>query len=92
MDWQPVEDLGCEQPLDGETWVLTGSLSMPRVQAKNILVSLGAKVTGSVSGKTSVVLAGEAAGSKLKKAEKLGVRVISEDEFHEFLDEQGISL
>ncbi len=92
MDWQPVEDLGGEQPLDGETWVLTGSLSMPRVQAKNILVSLGAKVTGSVSGKTSVVLAGEAAGSKLKKAEKLGVRVISEDEFHEFLDEQGISL
>ena len=59
---------------------------------ENLLESLGAKVTGSVSAKTSTVLAGEAAGSKLAKAEKLGVNVISEPEFMEYLESQGIQL
>ena len=63
---------------------------MPRIQAKNLLESLGAKVTGSVSAKTSTLLAGEAAGSKLTKAEKLGVKVISESDFVEYLGTQGI--
>ena len=75
-----------EQPLAGETWVLTGSLqSMTRDEGKVILQRLGAKVTGSVSAKTSAVLAGEKAGSKLAKAEKLGVRVVTEDEFNELM-------
>ncbi len=90
--WQPLEDQTGEQPLAGETWVLTGALSMPRIQAKNLLESLGAKVTGSVSAKTSTLLAGEAAGSKLTKAQKLGVKVISESDFVEYLGVQGIKL
>jgi len=92
VDWQPVEKNTGEQPLAGETWVLTGALSMPRIQAKNLLESLGAKVSGSVSAKTSCVLAGEAAGSKLTKAEKLGVKIISESDFVDYLASQGIEV
>ena len=92
VSWRPLEDQAGEQPLAGETWVLTGALSMPRIQAKNLLESLGAKVTGSVSAKTSTLLAGEAAGSKLTKAQKLGVKVISESDFVEYLGVQGIDV
>ena len=92
VDWQPLEDKGGEQPLAGETWVLTGALSMPRIQAKSLLESLGARVTGSVSAKTSTLLAGEAAGSKLAKAQKLGVKIVSESDFVEYLATQGIEL
>ena len=91
IDWQVLEDQTGEQPLAGETWVLTGALSMPRIQAKNLLESLGAKVTSSVSAKTSTLLAGEAAGSKLTKAQKLGVKVISESDFVEYLKTQGVN-
>lgn len=86
VQWQELEDTRGEQPLSGQTWVLTGSLSKPRIQFKNQLESLGAKVSGSVSGKTSVVLAGEAAGSKLSKARKLGVRVMTESDFEDYLE------
>lgn len=92
VQWQALEDTAGEQPLAGETWVLTGALSMPRIQAKNLLVSLGAKVTGSVSAKTTRLLAGEAAGSKLARAQKLGVTVVTESEFVEYLEAQGIAL
>jgi DNA ligase (NAD+) len=86
----PVESVSGEQPLAGENWVLTGSLSMPRARAKNLLESLGARVSGSVSASTTVVLAGEAAGSKLRKAESLGIRVIDEAEFLDLLQSHGI--
>jgi len=66
------------QKLAGQTWVLTGTLQMPRAQVKEILENLGAKVAGSVSKKTTCVLAGQDAGSKLAKAEELGVKVIDE--------------
>ena len=79
------------QPLAGQTWVLTGTLSMPRIRAKNLLESLGAKVSGSVSGKTSVLLAGEAAGSKLAKAERLGVTVMTDEGFQALLAEHGLA-
>lgn len=92
VQWQAIEKQGGEQPLAGQTWVLTGALSMPRIQARNLLESLGAKVTGSVSAKTSTLLAGEAAGSKLARAEKLGVEVITEPEFVELLESHGIQL
>jgi len=66
-------------PLAGKTYVLTGTLSsMTRDQAKAELMALGAKVTGSVSSKTTAVIAGANAGSKLAKAEKLGVPVLDE--------------
>lgn len=81
VEYEPPEDDAGPKPLAGQTWVLTGTLSMPRIKAKNQLEALGAKVSGSISGKTSVLLAGENAGSKLAKAEKLGVEVMDEDAF-----------
>lgn len=73
-------------PLDGKTVVLTGSLSsMSRDEAGEKLEALGAKVAGSVSKKTSLVVAGEAAGSKLAKAEELGVEVWDEQRLLDFL-------
>ena len=65
-------------PLAGKTLVITGTLSRPREEIKDLLLSLGAKVTGSVSARTDFVLAGQDAGSKLAKAQALGVRVITE--------------
>ena len=66
----------------GKTVVLTGTLSsMGRKEATTLLEDLGAKVTGSVSKATDCVIAGEAAGSKLDKANQLGITVLSEDEF-----------
>ena len=92
VQWQEEEITASEKPLKGETWVLTGSLStMTRDDAKAHLESLGAKVAGSVSAKTSCVLAGEAAGSKLAKAEKLGVPVLDDSAFIEFLSGHGIA-
>jgi len=91
VQWQTEEITASEKPLKGETWVLTGSLSdMTRDDAKAKLESLGAKVAGSVSGKTSCVVAGEAAGSKLTKAENLGVPVMDESAFAEFLGTHGL--
>ncbi len=71
-----------DQPLGGQVWVLTGTLdSMSRDEAKGMLQAQGAKVTGSVSAKTDVLLAGPGAGSKLRKAQELGIRVVNELEF-----------
>lgn len=70
-----------DSPFAGKTVVLTGSLSqLSRDEAKERLTALGAKVAGSVSKKTDLVIAGEAAGSKLAKAQELGIAVIDEDE------------
>jgi DNA ligase (NAD+) len=68
-------------PLDGLTIVVTGSLSRPRNEIEELIERLGGHAAGSVSKKTSYVLAGEEAGSKLEKAKALGVKVISEEEF-----------
>ncbi len=68
--------------LEGLTFVLTGTLpTMSREEASALIVANGGKTSSSVSKKTSYVLAGEAAGSKLSKAESLGVKIIDEDEF-----------
>ncbi len=88
--WVVPENPQGPQPLAGQTWVLTGALSMPRIKARNLLESLGAKVSGSVSARTSMLLAGESAGSKLARAEKLGVDVIDEDAFHAMLEKHGL--
>ncbi|HVL02149.1 MAG TPA: helix-hairpin-helix domain-containing protein, partial [Dongiaceae bacterium] len=77
--------------LDGKTYVLTGTLTqLGRDEAKEYLQQLGAKVAGSVSKNTDVVVAGEKAGSKLKKAEELSIPVIDEDAFIQMLREHGI--
>jgi len=78
VNW-PAVKRARRQPLEGNTYVLTGTLSsMTREQAKEELQALGATVSGSVSGKTTAVIAGEKAGSKLAKAEKLGIPVLFE--------------
>lgn len=81
--WDKVEQVVSEGlPLDGQTWVITGALdSMARDEAKAKLQALGAKVSGSISAKTTALLAGDKAGSKMTKAEKLGVKVVGEEEF-----------
>ena len=78
------------QPLNGESWVVTGTLeSMGRDEATQKLQALGARVSGSVSSKTKCVVAGEKAGSKLDKAQKLDIRVMNEQEFLDFLAQYG---
>jgi DNA ligase (NAD+) len=81
ITWEPIEvaEAG-DKPLEGNTYVLTGTLeSMTRDEAKARLMALGAKVTGSVSKKTTAVIAGAEAGSKLDKAESLGIEILDED-------------
>ena len=75
-----------ELPLNGKTFVLTGTLSRPRDHYKALLLERGAKVAGSVSKNTDYVVAGEAAGSKLTKAQQLGVAVIDEEALLGLLD------
>ena len=83
VHWDKVEQVVSEGlPLDGQTWVITGALdSMARDEAKAKLQALGAKVSGSISAKTTALLAGDKAGSKLTKAEKLGIKIVGEEEF-----------
>ena len=72
--------------LTGSTWVLTGTLpTLTRDEAKAKILAAGGEVSSSVSKKTSFVLAGEEAGSKLAKAESLGVKVIDEAAFLQML-------
>ena len=71
-----------DNPFKGKTVVLTGTMSQSRGAIKEILESLGAKVSGSVSKKTDFLIYGEDAGSKYDKAVKLGVKTLSEDEMH----------
>jgi DNA ligase (NAD+) len=77
VNWPTLEKQG-KQPLAGKTFVLTGTLSVPRDELKEKLQALGAKVSGSVSKKTDYVVAGENPGSKYDKAKALGVTVLDE--------------
>ncbi|MYI02231.1 MAG: NAD-dependent DNA ligase LigA, partial [Gammaproteobacteria bacterium] len=89
VNW-PAEETGTRDslPLAGQTFVLTGTLErLTRNEAKAKLVALGAKVAGSVSARTSCVVAGESAGSKLTKAEELEIRILDEQEFMDFLEQ-----
>lgn len=80
------EDKNADYRFQGKTFVLTGTLEkFTRDEASSIIEKLGGKVSGSVSKKTSYVLAGEEAGIKLKKAEDLGITIINESEFQEMI-------
>lgn len=85
VHWDEIKE-SKHVPLLGQTFVITGTLSdMSRDQAKERLEKLGAKVAGSVSSKTSYVVVGADAGSKLDKAKELGVAILADSDFHEFL-------
>jgi DNA ligase (NAD+) len=85
--WPAVKKTIRKSPLKGRTYVITGSLmSMTRDQASEALRALGAQVIGAVSRKTTALIAGSDAGSKLAKAEALGVAVIEEDEFLKLIE------
>ena len=71
--------------INGKTFVITGTLSRPRDEIKEEIEGLGGNVTGSVTKKTDYVIAGEKAGSKLTKANELGIRVLTEEEYNNML-------
>jgi len=86
IHWDPIVVKSDEElTLLGKVIVLTGTLSRPRGDIKAELQALGAKVTGSVSAKTDYLIAGVEAGSKLAKAEKLGVEILDEQDLHRIL-------
>ena len=91
VQWENISETQSEALLSGQTWVVTGKISqMSRDEAKDYLLRLGAKVAGSVSAKTTQVVAGPGAGSKLKKAEELNIPVMDEAAFIKWLTEQGL--
>lgn len=82
VNMEAIEEENTDNRFEGKTFVLTGSLEhYSREQASEIIEKLGGKTSSSVSKKTDYVLAGEEAGSKLKKAQELGITIISEEEF-----------
>ena len=84
VNTKSLEEKSTDNRFEGKTFVLTGSLEKyTREQATNIIEKFGGKTSSTVSKKTDYVLAGEEAGSKLTKAQKLGVTIISEAEFEE---------
>ena len=86
VNMELLEEENTDNRFEGKTFVLTGALSKySRDEASDIIEKLGGKTSGSVSKKTSYVLAGEDAGSKLTKAQNLGVTVITEEEFEEMI-------
>lgn len=76
-----------DSAIAGTTWVITGTLSQPRDEIAEMIVARGGKVAASVSKKTSHVLAGEEAGTKLKRAKQLGVRILDEAAFRKLLEQ-----
>jgi len=80
-----------EGPFIGKTFVLTGTISMPREEAAHLIQDAGGKVTSSVSKKTDVLIAGDEAGSKLDKARELGIAVWDDRRFRDALSKAGLS-
>ena len=86
VNMECLEEQSDDNRFEGKTFVLTGTLeTMTRKEAEDIIEKLGGKTSGSVSKKTDYVLAGEEAGSKLTKAQNLGITIISETEFKEMI-------
>ena len=81
-----IEEEGADDRFQGKTFVLTGALErFSRKEAEDIIEKFGGKASSSVSKNTDYVLAGEDAGSKLRKAQELGITIISENDFAEMI-------
>jgi DNA ligase (NAD+) len=87
IHWPEIEESGASNKFEGVTFVITGTLTEGRDFYKDLVESNGGKVSGSVSAKTHYLLAGDKAGSKLAKAEKAGVPVLSDVDFMAFIDD-----
>lgn len=86
VNTESLEEESDDKRFEGKTFVLTGSLEdFTRGEASDIIEKLGGKTSGTVSKKTDYVLAGEEAGSKLAKAEKLGITILTEEQFKEMI-------
>ena len=86
VNLETVEEENVDNRFEGKVFVLTGTLdSFSRKDAEKIIESFGGKTSSSVSQKTDFVLAGEDSGSKLTKANKLGIKVITEEDFKEMI-------
>ena len=82
-----IRDSNEDSPLSGKTVVVTGTLQhYKRDEIKELIGRLGGRASGSVSKKTDFLVAGEKAGSKLTKAQELGVQIMTEDEFRELVE------
>lgn len=93
FDYLGTTNIAQEGQFTGKTVVLTGKLTqLGRNEAKALLENLGAKVSGSVSKKTDFVIAGEAAGSKLIKAQELDITIWTEQQFIDYLQQEGINI
>ena len=88
VNMKSLEEESIDNRFEGKTFVLTGSLSeFTRKEAEEIIEKYGGKTSSSVSKKTTYLLAGEEAGSKLTKAQSLGITIISEQEFKNLLEQ-----
>ena len=88
LNMQALETVGAGTKLEGMTFVITGTLpNMDRKEAAALIEKQGGKVSGSVSKKTTYLLAGESAGSKLTKAQEIGIEIIDEESFLKMLEE-----
>ena len=85
FEFETEQSANTQSVISGKSFVITGTLSRPRDEFAALIESLGAKVVSSVSGKTDFVLYGQNAGSKLDKAQKLGVKCLNENEFMNYL-------
>ena len=88
VNMKSLEEESTDNRFEGKTFVLTGTLeTLTRKEAEDIIEKFGGKTSSSVSKKTDYVIAGEEAGSKLTKAQSLGVTIISENEFKQMIGE-----
>ena len=78
--------IASDSPFTETTWVITGTLSQPRDEIAEMIINRGGKVSGSVSKKTTYLLAGEEGGSKLEKAKQFGVKIINEKKFRTMIE------
>ncbi len=85
IHWSDIQPPPQQQPLQGKTYVITGTLALPRNTVKQQLIALGAKITGNISAKATALIAGQKPGTKLTKARELGIDILDETQLQALL-------